>query len=144
VKRRNMVEEAAADQRDTHDLLWKQYALYVDLYKSLFDLFIKVNVFYYGITGAIVVYYLEHTAEPLARYGLLLPIAFSITLGGLYIYAGNYVGVLRGELEMLAKELGLRSSPEVHVFRVFLRSLGIISVAIGFVLSVLFLKARGI
>jgi len=135
-----MTEQIAAASKD-RDLLWKQYALYVDLFKSLFDLFIKVNVFYYGVTGAIVVYYFEHAANPISRYALLLPVAFSVTLGALYIYSAGHVSVLQEELGMLAKDLGLRSAPEAHVFTVFLRAFGAISVAVGLGLSTLFLGA---
>jgi len=34
---------------DERDLLWKQYALNVDLYKFYLELVVKVNAFYYAI-----------------------------------------------------------------------------------------------
>ena len=41
------------------EMLWRQYSLHVDLYKFYLDLAIKINVFYYAVTGAILAYYSE-------------------------------------------------------------------------------------
>ena len=42
------------------DILWKQFSLYVDLYKFYMDITMKVNLFYYGITGAILSFLVIH------------------------------------------------------------------------------------
>ena len=49
------------------DLLWKQFALNVDVYKFYLDLVIKINVFHYAITGAIISYYFQHKTDGVAR-----------------------------------------------------------------------------
>lgn len=41
------------------EILWKQYALHVDLYKFYLDLGVKVNAFYYAVTGSILTYYFQ-------------------------------------------------------------------------------------
>jgi hypothetical protein len=43
---------------DAPELLWRQYALSVDLYKFYMDLVVKFNVFYYAVTGAILSFFL--------------------------------------------------------------------------------------
>lgn len=43
---------AAVDPSE-REILWRDYALSADLYKFYLDLVVKVNVFYYAITGGI-------------------------------------------------------------------------------------------
>lgn len=53
------------------DLLWRQYALHVDLYKFYIEATIKINAFHYAITGAIVSFSFTHSDVSLARWALL-------------------------------------------------------------------------
>jgi len=66
---------------DDRELLWHQYQMNVDLYKGYLDLVVKINVFYYDITGAIVSFYFSNASEPLIKWSLLLPLLMSIALG---------------------------------------------------------------
>jgi hypothetical protein len=43
---------------DPEELKWRQYALLVDLYKFYLELFLKFNIFFYAVTGAIMSVYL--------------------------------------------------------------------------------------
>jgi len=124
--------------RADNDILWKQYALHVDLYKFYLDLAIKVNVFYYAITGAILTYYFQHTTDGVARFALLLPIAFSLAIGGLFFYGASLMGVIREDLFSIRDQLKLDVAPDVHVLVVFLRSFGTILVVTGVALAVFF------
>lgn len=117
------------------DLLWKQYALHVDLYKFYFDLTIKINVFYYAITGAILSYYFQHGGDRVARFSLVLPVAISFALGGLFWYGSQLLGVVRKELFDIRDKLGLSTAPEIMVLTVFLRVTGSLLLAIGLVLG---------
>ena len=65
---------------DARELLWKQYNLNVGLYRGYLELVVKMNVFYYAVTGAILSYYFAHAAEPLVKWSLLLPLAMSLAL----------------------------------------------------------------
>lgn len=103
------------------DLLWKQYASPVDLYKFYLDLAIKVNVFYYAVTGAIVSYYFRHGPDGIAKYGLLLPVLFSFAIGGLFLYGASLIPVVREEMFEIRDRLGLATAPEFMVLIVFLR-----------------------
>ena len=117
------------------EVLWKQYALHVDLYKFYLDLAIKVNVFYYAITGAILTYYFQHSTDGVARFALLLPIAFSLAIGGMFFYGATLLGVVRRELFAIRDALGLSVAPDIRVLTVFLYAFGTILIATGVTLG---------
>lgn len=121
------------------EILWRQYALHVDLYKFYLDLSVKINVFYYAVTGAIVAYYFQHRTDGVTRYALLLPIAFSFALGGLFFYGAGLLGVTRDELFSIRDRLGLGTAPELKVLAVFLRLFGAILLITGLGLLLYFL-----
>src|SRR2546426_5837786 len=88
---RSLTEDVMAEK----DILWKQYAQNVDLYKFYLDLTVKINVFYYAVTGAILTYYFQHSSDRLSRFALLLPIAFSLAISGIFVYGSRLLGVVR-------------------------------------------------
>ena len=118
------------------DLLWKQFELNVDLYKFYLDMAIKINVFYYAITGGILSYYFQHSTNGIAKYALLLPVLFSLGLGGMFVYGSFLLNVVRRELFDIRDKLGLDTAPELMVLIVFLRITATIVLAVGIVLSV--------
>jgi len=124
------------------ELLWKQYALHVDLYKFYLDLAVKVNVFYYAVTGAILTYYFQHAGDNITRFALLLPIVFSLTIGGIFFYGANLILVAREELFAIRDKLGVETAPEIAVLTVFLRSFGTIMVLTGLGLGIFFFFGR--
>lgn len=117
------------------DLLWKQYALQVDLYKFYLDLAVKVNVFYYAITGSILACYFKGTTDSVTRHGLLLPIAFSIGLGTLFSYGASQLLVVREEVFSIRDDLGLETAPEMMVLIVFLKVIGLVLLLSGLALT---------
>jgi len=124
------------------ELLWKQYALHVDLYKFYLDLAVKVNVFYYAITGAILTYYFQHAGDNITRFALLLPIVFSLTIGGIFFYGAKLLSVTRKELFAIRDMLALETAPEIGVLAVFLRSFGTIMILTGLGLGIFFFVGR--
>jgi hypothetical protein len=124
---------------DSADLLWKQYSLHVDLYKFYLDLVIKVNVFYYAITGAIVSYYFQHSGDGISRFGLLLPICFSFAIGGIFLYGSALISVVRQELFLIRDRLNLETAPEFMVLTVFLRVMGGLILCVGIALTAYFI-----
>lgn len=117
------------------EVLWKQYALHVDLYKFYLDLGVKVNAFYYAVTGSILTYYFQNASNGVARYALLLPIAFSLALAGVFFYGASQLGIVRAELFRIRKKLGLETAPEMMVLIIFLRVFGAILFGTGFALA---------
>ena len=123
------------------DLLWKQFALNVDLYKFYLELVIKINVFYYAITGGILSYYFQHRTDGVARYALLLPVLFSFGLGTTFLYGATLVPVVRRELFVIRDRLKLDTAPELMVLIVFLVITGIVLLAVGSILGWYYLRA---
>jgi hypothetical protein len=92
------------------DLLWKKYDQEVSLYKSYLELLIKLNIFYYAITGAIVSFCLLHKdAHGLVQYALLLPVLMSGALAYFYFDSRSGIACIQNELKNLAEKLGLES-----------------------------------
>jgi|CXWL01.1.fsa_nt_gi hypothetical protein len=100
---------APLPSRPHADRLWQQYTLHFDLYKTHLDVVIKVLTFYYGITGAILSYYLAHPADdPKPRLALLLPLIFSIGLAVIGFRGSRLVGYTQKELAEIAREFDLK------------------------------------
>ena len=102
------------------ELLWKQYELNVNLYRSYLELVLKVNLFYYAITGAIVSFYFAHPGEPLVRFSLVLPLFMSVAFAGFFIYGAILSRHTRTEIFNIREALKLQTAPEVNVLIVFL------------------------
>lgn len=105
---------------DDRELLWKQYQLNVDLYRSYLELVLKVNLFYYAITGAIVSFYFTHAGDPLVRFALVLPLVMSTAFSGFFIYGAILARHTRAEIFKIRDALHLQTAPEVQVLIVFL------------------------
>jgi len=137
------VISSTGDAMPDKDILWKQYAQNVDLYKFYLDLAVKINVFYYAVTGAILTYYFQHSSDRLSRFALLLPIVFSLAISGIFGYGSLLLGVVRTELFRIRDQLELDTAPDVMVLIVFLRVFGAILVLVGVALIVLFFREGG-
>src|SRR5688500_5108469 len=84
--RRNYPFAKEKDTIDPDNLLWKQYLVYVDLFKFYVDVTWKATTWFYAITGAILVYYFDHISDEnlFLRYALLLPILLSVGFSLMY------------------------------------------------------------
>ena len=104
------------------NLLWKQYLVYVDLFKFYVDITWKATTWFYVITGAILVYYFDHIGGEnlFLRYSLFLP--FILSLGFSLIYGRGLRETLELEnnLEYIAEHLELPGKPHVDVLGRFL------------------------
>ena len=117
------------------DILWKQYALHIDLYKHYLELTLKFNVFYYAATGAILSYFFSKSEIVLLKYSLLFPIAMSITFGILFIYGASKLRITRQDVFIIRDKLGLETAPELNVLSMLL----IVSALLMFVVSTILL-----
>jgi len=102
------------------DLLWRKYELWVTLYRDYLALVLRVNLFFYAITGAIVSYYLAHQGQPEARYGLLLPFLMSAAFFAFFVYCAQLVPHMRASVFAIRDQLGLGTAVEVRVLAVLL------------------------
>ena len=114
------------DELSERELLWRQYNLHVDLYKFYLDIALKLNVFFYVITGGILTFYFANSNERLIRYSLLLPIILSVAFGGVFIYGSILMSVIRTDIFQIRDKLNLDVAPDVRVLSVLLRVFAII------------------
>jgi hypothetical protein len=121
------------------EILWRQYANHIDLYKFYMDLALKAFVFYYAITGAIISYYFAHESDRRMTFALLLPIVMSLALAYIFGYGAVLMKVVRDEVFSIADKLKLRTGVEVRVLVltlwVYAAVLVVTAVAIGLFLG---------
>jgi hypothetical protein len=105
---------------DDRELLWRQYELSIDMFKHYLKLTVEFNVFFYGITGAVLSYYFAHSADAHMHYALLLPFVMSIAFACFLLYGASLMGALRKEVIAVQDALELIAGPDVVVLSVFL------------------------
>lgn len=96
------------DNQSNKDMqfLWERYKYEVELHRSYLDLVIKINTFYYAITGAVVSFYFLHIhSEPLVKYSLILPFFMTLALAIFYWRCANAAEVSQGNIDKLAQNL---------------------------------------
>lgn len=102
------------------EILWRQYANHVDLYKFYLDVTLKALGFYYAITGAIISYYFAHQSDRRMVFALLLPIVMSVALATIFGYGAVLMNAIREEVFSIAKKLKLDTGVEVRVLAIAL------------------------
>jgi hypothetical protein len=113
----------SCDPIDDRNALWKQYVVFVDLYKYYLEVAWKVSVWYYATTGAILTYFLAHVrdegAEPLPFVLLFLTL---ISLG-LALVIGrasrNMVSMMKA-MDFIATTLQVPGRPHVEFAGLYL------------------------
>jgi hypothetical protein len=111
--------------QDRASFLWEQYKHCIDLHRSYLDLVIKINVFYYAVTGAIISFYFYNSEDPLMRFSLVLPFLMSIALAIFFYRAASAADVTHSDIEKMATNLG---------FEVF----SVIAAVLAFLLRIFF------
>jgi hypothetical protein len=91
---------------DVQQLNWNRYALHIDLYKFYFELIIKLNIFYFGITGAILSFYLsKNVNNTQLEYVLLLPAFFGVCITVLCIFGDMSITHSKTDIKNLALKM---------------------------------------
>ena len=126
---------------DVTELRWNDFKQNVELHRSYLDLAIKLNMFYYAITGAILSFYFTHREIPMAKYALGLPILWSIGLSALFLWSAVLAKNLRSYLRSTASELGLRAYPEGIVLVLICAISGVVLAVVSIALICFFATA---
>src|SRR3982751_4408128 len=121
-------EEMKRGVEPEREFLWRQYSLWIDLYKFHMELLLKANTFFYLITGGILTYYLAHSEQTMLRYALGLPILLGTALAATAIYGSGLVEVKRREVSRLGSMMNCGTPPDVNGLRVLLWATAIILV----------------
>ncbi len=122
------------------DLLWKQYSLHIELYKFYLEIVIKLNLFYYAITGPMLSFYFSRSNESLLKYSLILPVAMSIALGIFFIYGIRRLKVVRQDVFNLRDQLSLSVAPDLNVLSYLLLIFSILFFLVASFLLVIIFK----
>jgi hypothetical protein len=116
---------------EDRDILWRQYELHVGLYKHYLDLAIKLNIFFYAVTGGLFSFYFAHANDGAIRWSLALPAAMSFAFAWLFFRAALLMGVVRTEVFQIRDDLGLSTAPEFQVLVYLLRIFGVLFLIVG-------------
>jgi hypothetical protein len=125
---------------DPDSVLWKQYMVYVDLFKLYVDSAWRPCVWFYAITGVLLSFYVDHLSsdQSYLPYALLLPVLFSAGFCVVYLRGAKQVEDLRVKLDYLQEQLGLPGRPHVEFLSDFLRLAGVLFGLVGVALVVVF------
>lgn len=121
---------------DDKELLWKDYANLSGLNKFYIDIIIKLGIFFFGITGALVSYILvNNTKFYLVKYALVIPIFISLGLTGIFISTMSSSRGISKRMQSIRNKLNLgelndnkvlRNIVLVSAFTYFLIAMGLI------------------
>ena len=101
---------AASEEISDHNLLWRQYVLFVDLYRYYIDLAWKTSIWFYAATGVSLAYFVTHFNSRNHGYlPLLLLFLGAMGIGVLLIFSRviHYVTQMEKWLEYIAVSLKL-------------------------------------
>ncbi len=126
---------------DSTELKWNDFKQAVEIHRSYLDLALKVNLFYYAITGAILSFYFTHTHVPMAKYALGLPIVLSLALGMAFLWSARLAIVLRNHIRQSANALGFTLYPEGIVLVMFCVMFGLVLMLVSIALIWFFVNA---
>ena len=90
------------------DTLWERYKHEVELHRGYLDLVIKINIFYYAITGAVISFYFLHFKdEPLLIYALILPFVMSVAFAIFFYRSAMAADISQRYIEKITEEMKL-------------------------------------
>jgi hypothetical protein len=96
-----LVEESQLD--------WNRYITHIDLYKFYFDMMVKLNVFFYGITGAILSFYFSNKANNSElEYVLLLSVFFGFGVAALAYYGYSTLKYSHEDIVNLVEKMQIK------------------------------------
>lgn len=72
------------------------------------DVVLKINLFYYGITGALLSFYFSQNGNnSLIEYSLIMPILFGIGFSIIFIFGVITLAISMEDIDIIVQELGM-------------------------------------
>lgn len=121
--------------------LWKQYEVYVELFKFYVELAWKGSVWYFATVGAVLTFLFANITKPNSGpivWVLLFVGAVSLGFCLLYVRGALNLGTLAAFLDYIASELPLVGRPHVEFGAFFLLVISVLTGLVG-VASLVFL-----
>jgi len=116
---------------DTNSIEWKDFEISVGLHKSYLDFAVKLNLFHYAITGAILSFHFSKESPEISILALMLPITLSILLGGFFLYSVMLAINLRKNIKLRAEKLNLHAYPDGIVLVLLCLIFGVTMLGVG-------------
>jgi hypothetical protein len=120
-------------------LLWNRYSIHIELYQKYMDIVLKINLFYYGITGALLSFYFSNNGNnSTIEYGLILPILFSFALMLLFYFADKSLSVSNRDIKSIVSKLGMdyyvRADALIYILRGSIVFIGLTTLGLLYVI----------
>jgi hypothetical protein len=112
----------------TKDDAWKHYQIHADIYMNHLELVLKLNLFYYAITGAILSFYMSNR---LPRLILVFPFLMSVGIAVFAFYGLVLVRRMQRELELVRSALNMPNEPQFGALKGALLVSGVLISAIA-------------
>ena len=135
-----METQVAEKATSPEERLWEEYKLHIELYKFHVDAVVRVNVFLFAGTGAIVSYYIANRGIDFIWVSLLLPLALSAGLAVIFTLGARYHNVSRRQTKDLEKRLKLATTFEDLHLVIGLLISGILHAGTAVGLAILYLR----
>lgn len=123
------------------EIRWRTYELHMNLFKHYLSVCLNINLFYYGITGALISFYFQNKNNSMIILSLVLPFIIGLSLIWLFMDTKKKVEWSSPHIISLANSLGINFvhiSPDTLVqilkgviFIMALTQIGILSLFIN-------------
>ena len=120
---------------DSNSVEWKDFELSVELHKSYLEFIMKLNLFHYAVTGAILSFHFSKESPQVSIFALLLPIILSMMLGIFFLYCTKLAWNVRANIKLRAEKLGLEVYPEGIVLVLLCAMFGTVTLGVGLSLT---------
>jgi len=109
---------------------WKEYELHINLYRYYLDIGLKVTVFFFLVTGAILGFYLQHPGW-MMRLSLVFPFLMCLAFVGISFHGAILWSRITYIIKDIRKELGVKKSPDINLLTILLVVYGVVFLIIG-------------
>src|SRR3990172_8946355 len=118
-------------------ILLHQYETIIGLYKHHIDSIIKINIFIYAVTGAILSFYFSQPCTGIIKYSLIFPSLMNLGYSLFFFVSSNYIQPWDTDIKAITSRLGLISYPDVMTLKRMLRLSAILFVLISLGIALL-------
>ena len=89
-------------------LLIEEYKLQIETYRFYLDLVVKMNLFFYAVTGGILSFYFSSENKSSLELALVLPLVMSALLFAFFLFGGIANKNSQHQVKLLAEQLGFK------------------------------------
>ena len=121
----------------SQDHLWKEYLLYIDLYKYYITTMSQINIFHLSLTGGVYAYIVNNEGTKAAttlKYVFVLPVFVSVVLFIMIVMNIGPIKMLYSEIDRISTKLGLRAKPTYSPMTVMAALFAIVNAVVAFYL----------